>query len=1208
MKALGSPGLIQEFPAKAGGTLALIDPDPLGANITLQMYADLYAYYATLSQTSVGYPTIDTTACPANQVGTCNYQNFTVSTALFVYSSPSKLNVSVVNPYYTEWTANGGLGGALGVPASAPGSVTSVAATAGAQQLFAGGAIFTYPASSTTPFTYTVSGSIYSAWVSAGGYATTGFPTSEAVLQTSGVYLQSFERGHIQWTPGTTPNVLFPLSAISISGAAQGLNLSPGATATLTANLYDTQGSIATGRVVTWSTSNGNVVTVQGNGATATIKAVGAGVAKIYVTGEGITSPAFPVTVNGVCCAIGQGAPTQAITQAFQTAATRNQLAVALPNPSPVTRSGNGYVQTLAASGSSAVYVIAEADNSPIAYVIGGGLYAAYVAAGGFAGSLGYPASDATPGGTQAFASGAALAGTPVHLVPPPIAGKWLQLGAETGSLGAVTSDAAAFVSLSGAQGSSQAFANGTIFGIASGSRSGQAYFSSGLILARYLALAGPAGTLGTPVQDLTANSAGVQIQNFETGYIDLQPGAAAAVEHYNPRTPAVGVAPPAAVPGGRVHISLTGFAFGATLTVSITGQPNFTVSTPGGVFSWDAVIAAGAKPATVTVQAKASGSSDAASGSYSITSLTQLQPKMAIVSGNQQTGLPGSTLAAPLIAVLTDINGNPLPGVPVGVNVSPGATAQVSPVTDANGQISAALRLPPTGGVALLAVSAAGQVASFSALSASTTIQGVPAFSQTTPQGARVAALAALIRYYQNAGVLGAPNGLATAAGLAAYLASNNGTAASDTGAAIANPWAATQFAGLAGGISVENASLNSILDWLESGSPLVVELNLTVDGTAAGSTSVIAIGSNPDGSVAILDPDPGFGRLSLADYLSGFTASGHTIQGTLAAVIRIAASRLTPSGFVVASPIAANASASSASGACNALDLGDPAVPGQPAPARVGGVRFLACDGTAPPYQISFANPAGATVYVLAGGPAIPIPAAGGPAWQVTRNGSALAVTAQTLSISAIVNAATFGPGVSPGGIFTIFGSGLSAGSSPPAVTAGNLPVTILAAFPFQINAWMPPAVGAGSAAIQVTGPLGTTSQNVNVATTAPGIFVIGTTPDGRPLGAILNQDGSVNNANAPVSRGQYISIYGTGLGATTAQQGLQVATSDVEVVLDGGPPLVPSFKGLTPGIAGLYQVNFQVPAGTPPGVYHNVAIQAAGQTSNVVALAVQ
>ena len=172
------------------------------------------------------------------------------------------------------------------------------------------------------------------------------------------------------------------------------------------------------------------------------------------------------------------------------------------------------------------------------------------------------------------------------------------------------------------------------------------------------------------------------------------------------------------------------------------------------------------------------------------------------------------------------------------------------------------------------------------------------------------------------------------------------------------------------------------------------------------AGSTTVNAIGANPDGSIVILDPNSSYGNSSLATYLNGFSAAGHIVQGTISAVIQIVPSFSMPAGFVAASPIVANASASSAAGTCPAVDLADPANAGQTVPVRVGGVRFIACDGTLfsaaknASYQLSFANQTGSTVYDLGGGSPVSIPASSAAAYQVTRNGSVLALTPQTLT----------------------------------------------------------------------------------------------------------------------------------------------------------------------------------------------------------------
>ncbi len=1203
VQALGSPGLIQTFTWAANQSLtaALIDPDPQNANNTFQMLADIYALYiATGSVSTVGYPTDDTTACPPNNYGTCDYQLFTNDYALFVYSGSVVASYSVADPVYTEWNNHGGLYGntygALGPAASAATSVTSESGAKGTQQLFAGGAIYNYAAASgTAASAYTVVGAIYTSFAAAGGISTLGFPATEEVTLANGQNQQTFENGTISFTPGGSATVLFPIANVAINGGFSSLTLNVGQTMTLNASAYDTEGQPATGRTLTWTTSNGNAVAIQSNGYSATIQAVAAGSARIQVSGGGKSSPSILVTVLGQCCGIGDGAPTQTITQAFQQAATRNHLSVIVPNLTPVVPDGSGYIQVLtAADGTGTTFVIAESNQSAIAYVIGGALYQAFLANGGFTGLLGYPASDASPGGTQSFGNGAALAGAPVRLVPAPIAAKWIASGAETGPLGEPTAGATAFTSILGTNGNSQTFANGSAYGIMSGNNNGQAFISSGLILARYLALSGPAGQLGAPQSDIFASGV-AQRENFETGYIDLQPGATAAVEHYNPQTPMVTTSPATVAPGGTVHITLSGFGFGQQVSVSVTGQSNFLVSVPAGVFSWNLVVPATARPGAVTIQAS-SGPNTTASGSYTVVQLAALRPSLTVVSGNQQTGAPGATLAAPLVAVLVDSSGIPIPGASVSYAVSPGASATVPAVTDVNGRITASLRLQSGTGIALLSISAGGEEVTFSALLAATSVMGFTGLTQTSVQGGPVAALAAAILYYQNSGMLGSPNGPASAAALGQFLNANGGFTSSETGTALPNPWIAMKFTGVTGGISIEAANLPHVLDLLTAGSPLVLELSVTVDGAPGGSAMVDAIGVNADGSIAIADPNPAFGQGSLNGYLYGFSAGGHNIQGSLTGVIRIAPGLSAPQGFVSAAPASSGQSAASPAGACaNSIDLGDPVLSGRSAPAKVGAVRFLECDGTQFPYQLAFATQTGASILDLSGGPSQQIAAGSAPAFQVSRSSATLAVAPQTLAITSVVNSAGFGPGLSPGGFFTIFGSGFTVGSSIPTVTVGGKPAQIIAAFPFQINALLPVGSPAGSALVQVSGPLGTATQSVNILSAAPGIF------------AIVNQDGTLNSPSNPAARGAYVLFFGTGLGATVSQGSLQVASQTVSVSI-GGVSVKPSFAGLAPGFPGLCQINVQIPPGATPGSAITVALNEGGQTSNTVPLAIQ
>ena len=1191
----GTTGLVQEFTSKTNVSLklALIKPDPAAPpslTDTLQVYSDLYAAYLSAGISTAGFPLNSTTACPPGGNGfVCNYQLFAKNYALFVYSYPGTATVSVTDPVFTRWSNENGVNGSLGPAQSPAATVVSSAKTSGTQQFFAGGVIYSYVPVSGTAVTYVVSGPVYQTF-SGYGAGVLGFPTTEEITFASGLHRQLFQGGRIEYTPGGAAVVLFPLTQLYISGASAGLNLKAGATAQLSAVAVDSLGNLAPGRALNWSSSDGSVATVQGNGDSAVVKAVGSGQARIVVTGEGITSAPISISAGGVCCGIGEGAPTPAITQAFQAAVVRNHLVVALPNETAVVSAGSGYVQFLSD------IAVSQSGSSALAYVSRSSVYAAYLANGGFTGPLGYPASDVSAGGTQVYTGGAALAGSPVRLIPAGIAAKWLLTGAETGFLGPPAGISTSFTSLTGVAGITQTFAGGAIF---SGAQSGaRAYSSTGLILARYLALGGPAGLPGVPLGDIGLRG-GVPSQDFEAGYIDLQTGASAAAEHFNARVPSVRVTPSTVGPRGRVHVSIAGFAPGSTLTVGITGQPGFVVAAPGGGFNWDITIPASAQPGITTVQVRPATGSDSATGAFTVNSLPQLQPRLLLVSGDQQTGVPGGALASPVVATLQDSSGNPLPGVSVTYSVSPGASAILPAVTDAGGRISGTFRLPLTTGVAVLSVTAANQVVSFSALAAAKTITNFPVVTASSLRASVVAALAAIIQYHQNAGALGVPNGLATPSVLNDYLLGNSGFGVSDSGAALANPWAAARFAG--GTISVEMATVDSIHDLLNAGSPVLVLLKLTVDGTVTGTVAVNAIGVNGDGSIAIVDPNPAYGASLLSNYLDGFAG----IRGTLTGAIRILPGPATPGGFVFSSPLSAAGSAASPSGDCGAaLDLLDGAGTG---------VRFIPCDGTQSAYQLAFGapgaggTPKGSAVFDSGTGISQQLSIVGGNAFLVTRSGSASVIAPQATAITAVVNAANVTAGISPGGIFSIFGYGFTVGSVVPQVSVGGIPVPVLAAFPFQVNAQLPSAgFSGGSAVLQVAGPLKSATITVQIVDSAPGIFVIGAAADGRGLGAIINQDGTINGSATPALRGQFISVYGTGLGATITKGGLQVTTAAVTVLLNG-TSLVPSFAGLSPGTAGLYQVNVQIPASSVPGL-GNLTILESGQSSNSVAVAIQ
>ena len=112
---------------------------------------------------------------------------------------------------------------------------------------------------------------------------------------------------------------------------------------------------------------------------------------------------------------------------------------------------------------------------------------------------------------------------------------------------------------------------------------------------------------------------------------------------------------------------------------------------------------------------------------------------------------------------------------------------------------------------------------------------------------------------------------------------------------------------------------------------------------------------------------------------------------------------------------------------------------------------------------------------------------------------------------------------------------------------------------------------------------------SLSLDVAATVPALF----TADGpgSHLGAILNQDSSLNIGANPAAAGSVVQIFVTGEGVTNpastdgkSQSGstLPVPVAPVSVTI-GGTPATVLYAGTAPGgVAGFLQVNAVVPSG--------------------------
>jgi uncharacterized protein (TIGR03437 family) len=105
----------------------------------------------------------------------------------------------------------------------------------------------------------------------------------------------------------------------------------------------------------------------------------------------------------------------------------------------------------------------------------------------------------------------------------------------------------------------------------------------------------------------------------------------------------------------------------------------------------------------------------------------------LSIVSGNNQSGNTGATLAAPLVVKVVDSTGKAIPGVIVSFTVNPSGAATVSPspaITLNDGTVSAMVTLGATAGGVTVSVSAAGlaSVAMFSLTAISPTAPSISA------------------------------------------------------------------------------------------------------------------------------------------------------------------------------------------------------------------------------------------------------------------------------------------------------------------------------------------------------------------------------------------------------------------------------------------------------------------------------------------------
>ncbi|MGH9718738.1 MAG: Ig-like domain-containing protein, partial [Bryobacteraceae bacterium] len=348
----GPTGLVQEFrdvDRTANVRLALVRASTsptitVGLDVA-QVLANMYGYYSSVGPTTAGYPTADTLTCPAFDGNSCQYQFFSNSYLLFAYQNPTfnGQNFAVRAGFYTKWNALGGINN-LGRATDIERAVTIQAINA-TVQLYANGAIYSITSGINNGRVFAVPQPYYALYQQNNGHeGFLGLPTSDEIILPDGRRRITFQGGNLE-SDGSSASLKLPVASVSLTPTSSGtIRLKAGETMELRAQVVAANGATLNDRVVTWTTSNGSVVTIQANGATATLRAVAAGSANIAASSEGKVSPVITAIVNAQCCQVGEGAPSATVAQAFVDAVTRLRLAIALPAQNPVRRVGAGYV------------------------------------------------------------------------------------------------------------------------------------------------------------------------------------------------------------------------------------------------------------------------------------------------------------------------------------------------------------------------------------------------------------------------------------------------------------------------------------------------------------------------------------------------------------------------------------------------------------------------------------------------------------------------------------------------------------------------------------------------------------------------------------------------------------------------------------------------------------------------------------------------
>jgi uncharacterized protein (TIGR03437 family) len=220
-------------------------------------------------------------------------------------------------------------------------------------------------------------------------------------------------------------------------------------------------------------------------------------------------------------------------------------------------------------------------------------------------------------------------------------------------------------------------------------------------------------------------------------------------------------------------------------------------------------------------------------------------------------------------------------------------------------------------------------------------------------------------------------------------------------------------------------------------------------------------------------------------------------------------------------------------------------------------------------------------------------------------------------------IGNSADGQPRLAPGSLVSLFGSNLSPISAANAempvstalgescLTVNGFAAPMFFVSPSQINAQIPYSVdGAVSIVLRTPGGVSDTFR-MTLRPAAPGVFQIPIPDTSLTTPAVYNgRNGGLATGSNPVKRGDHIVIFLTGMGRTSppvvagdpAPADPLAETVILPEVRLGGHSLPVYFAGLSPGGAGVYQINAEVSRSVPAGMSIPLEIVAGGSEAAV------